>query len=784
MARKYDQSSGPSYSLLALLKRTLFLHETAVLDELAEEVHEYMLKDQPCEQIRQRYVEPILKSNPSFLEVKLGKNIWKLSEGNKVNDSVYDVFKKYQAPLSERQILNRLAKEEHLAKIEIVLDLKNDARFSDLEGGKYWILSEWMVVNDYARSILLKIRGGLSEKELLQRVVEEYQVEKDTVIFLPMLDDRFVKKEKKWTLKRFVEQKTKLRASRIERLYNHLKKAGVPLTSNELTTFVLNMPANATDVEEKLATDPRFVKVENKWDLRERVDKREAEIVMPEEEYIEEFLPTIQPEPSVAKEIEPEPGITEQIREAIQGEEREEQADVFEKQEEVPEEREEQELAEQVPPAIEPVVPEMDQEQEESEEEPFGAIEVPQEAVTEVPDESQQLVEPQQLTLEEDERLRQKVITFLQDAFHSEGIVYSADIIDDLAASEDKAELFEQFSLEHFANPSRNRELTDSDLIKFIVYLAEPTLNNKIIDPCCGTGGFLIQILNTLRANLQDANWTEKDLAIEYELQTGQFYFVQLTPEECQSLPSPLKDERVRQLPIERFCRQQLLTGIDVEKYAYNSTELNIAIHGYPDVVLHQEDALTSKQIGSGLYDLVIGNPPSSSDYPTRFLRRSLSLAKPGGKILLLLPEKMFSDFRLISSSLRNQIAAQTIVKAVIEFPEPYNERAYGSRRILFFCVKKQLEAEQQSHVFVGRIPDFDGLRDIIEVLEEPDVPVSQSDEPIPVDLVMFILLSYHGSGYNLLLEGLRRQVLEGFLMTMEEWNHTPQMLVDADEED
>ena len=93
MAKKNQQSSGPSYSLLALLKRTLFLHETSNVEELVEEVHEYMLKDQTYEQIKERYVGPILKSNPSFLEIESGKQIWRLSEGNKVNDSVYEVFK-------------------------------------------------------------------------------------------------------------------------------------------------------------------------------------------------------------------------------------------------------------------------------------------------------------------------------------------------------------------------------------------------------------------------------------------------------------------------------------------------------------------------------------------------------------------------------------------------------------------------------------------------------------------------------------------------------------------
>ncbi len=62
--------------------------------------------------------------------------------------------------------------------------------------------------------------------------------------------------------------------------------------------------------------------------------------------------------------------------------------------------------------------------------------------------------------------------------------------------------------------------------------------------------------------------------------------------------------------------------------------------------MLHQDDALSSKQIGSGVYDLVIGNPPSIDDKPTRFLRKSLLLAKPGGKILLLLPDEMFHDHR------------------------------------------------------------------------------------------------------------------------------------------
>ena len=42
----------------------------------------------------------------------------------------------------------------------------------------------------------------------------------------------------------------------------------------------------------------------------------------------------------------------------------------------------------------------------------------------------------------------------------------------------------------------------------------------------------------------------------------------------------------------------------------------------------------------------------------------------------------------------------------------------------------------------------------------------------IPVGLLMFILSSYQQSGYNLLIEGFRQQVIEGGLISMDAWTH------------
>ena len=738
MLKKNQQSSGPSYSLLALLKRTLFLHETAEIKELVEEVHEHMLKDLSEAQLQERYVEPILRKNPSFLQLEEGSPVWKLTEGNKVNDSVYEVFRKYRAPLSERQVLNRLAKVEHMAeKINIALDLKDDPRFSDLEGGKYWILNEWVIVNEYARSLLLKTKSGLGEKDLMERIVDEFHVDEELAVFIPKLDERFVKKEGRWTLKRFIDQKTKLRPSRIERLYQCLLKVERAMSAEELTSTVLNMPASSTDVDEKLSADPRFVQEEGLWGLRAWSEKPQDVLDVEQALGIGASLPLEDTEPSGSKA---EFSFDDALADAVAEQEVELQSD-----------------------------------DAEAEERGLAMVNDVQAEVEDVPVVEEELEAESSADADEvfeeepayDDDLRSKVIDFLQDAFQLEGVVYDADLVNQFVNSEEREEIFQQFIQDHYVNPAKGRGVTDIAAIKFMGHLAEPTLNDKILDPCCGTGASLLQVLETFDEQLQEAEWTERDFTIQYELRNGQFYFAQLTEDEREYFEFPLDDEVVRWLPILRFCKQQQLTGVDIDRFAHRSTALAVAIQGFPEVVLHQDNALTSKHIGSGVYDIILGDPPLHGDNPTRFLRRSLALAKPGGKILLLLPDDMFEAGRLKSSTLRNQIITQTIIKAVIRMPEPEN----GSRQTLLYCLRKHHEAEQESEVFTGEISSFDGLADLVEVLEAPELPMTATDEPIDGQLVNYILSSYQRSAYNLLLEGLRSEILSGEALTVKEWS-------------
>ena len=126
------------------------------------------------------------------------------------------------------------------------------------------------MINEYARSAFNASQNRPVGKRSGAPCRQEFHLDENSAVFLPMLDKRFVKKEKLWTLQRYVDQKTKLRASRIDRLYKFLLKHNQPISAHQLTATVLHMPSNMTDVEEKLAADPRFACEDGLWDLRSR----------------------------------------------------------------------------------------------------------------------------------------------------------------------------------------------------------------------------------------------------------------------------------------------------------------------------------------------------------------------------------------------------------------------------------------------------------------------------------------------------------------------------------
>jgi len=121
---------------------------------------------------------------------------------------------------------------------------------------------------------------------------------------------------------------------------------------------------------------------------------------------------------------------------------------------------------------------------------------------------------------------------------------------------------------------------TPRHIIDFIVEVVDPKKNETILDPACGTAGFLISAYkHILKQN--------KDLPAEALAQAGNA----LTPDEKLKLMNNL-------------------TGYDISPDMVKLALVNMYLHGFPEPKIHEYDSLTSEKRWDETFDVILANPP------------------------------------------------------------------------------------------------------------------------------------------------------------------------------
>ena len=217
------------------------------------------------------------------------------------------------------------------------------------------------------------------------------------------------------------------------------------------------------------------------------------------------------------------------------------------------------------------------------------------------------------------------------------------------------AEAFETF-IGYALKGAQGQFFTPRNIVKLLVEITNPKPDELVIDPACGSGGFLVESLrhmwNTLETQAKDYGWSE----------------------------SALHEEKIA-------TAMQKIRGVEKDNFLSKVTKAYMIIIGDGKGGIHCEDSLeqpkewqdkTKQNISLGQFDVLLTNPPFGKDikivgedklkqynlaYQWKkengkliktnklkseevpqilFIERSLQLLKDGGRMAIVLPETFF----------------------------------------------------------------------------------------------------------------------------------------------
>ena len=223
---------------------------------------------------------------------------------------------------------------------------------------------------------------------------------------------------------------------------------------------------------------------------------------------------------------------------------------------------------------------------------------------------------------------------------------------------------------------------TPRHIIDFMVSIVDPKKEDVVLDPACGTAGFLISSYKHVLASNTDANGNST-----------------LTP-----------DERAR--------LAKNLMGYDISPDMVRLSLVNMYLHGLVDPHIYEYDTLTSEERWNEFADVILANPPfmspkggirphnrfsvQSKRSEVLFVDYMAEHLNAGGRAGIIVPEGIIFQSQNAHKQLRKKLVEECLV-AVVSLPggvfNPYSgvktsillldkELARKTDRVAFFKVK------------------------------------------------------------------------------------------------
>ena len=278
-----------------------------------------------------------------------------------------------------------------------------------------------------------------------------------------------------------------------------------------------------------------------------------------------------------------------------------------------------------------------------------------------------------------------------------------------------------EYLLSEIASAGKNGQFrTPRHIIKLLVEMVAPQPGQRIADPACGTGGFLLGAYQYLATQLND------DLS-------------DVAPDEDGFI---LKTKSAKLTEEVKTLLGQSLQGYDIDQTMVRLGLMNLMMHGIEYPQIDYQDALSKSYNGHNEYDVVLANPPftgsvdkgdvneeirvDTSKSELLFIGKIFNILKQGGTAGIVVPQGVLFGSSNAFRDARKLMIEESELKAVITAPsgvfKPY---AGVSTALLIFTKGGQTEKvwfydmENDGYSLDDKRNKKDGYGDMQDILKQ-----------------------------------------------------------------
>jgi type I restriction enzyme M protein len=219
--------------------------------------------------------------------------------------------------------------------------------------------------------------------------------------------------------------------------------------------------------------------------------------------------------------------------------------------------------------------------------------------------------------------------------------------------------------LSEIATSGKNGQFrTPRHIIQMICCLVDPKLGDRVCDPACGTGGFLLGAYQHIVTAYTSPEHREID---ENGLERG------------------LVGDRLTNAELWRVLREETLYGFDFDTTMVRIGAMNLLLHGIDRPNLGYADTLSKRYTEKAMYDVVLANPPfkgsidkgdiheelglKTTKTELLFVNRMINLLDIGGRAGVIVPDGVLFGSSNAHKALRQMLLEQCELQAVVSMP-------------------------------------------------------------------------------------------------------------------